>query len=301
MKKDNLPVVEIAKLSEAVGNDHKFTEDLALIEIGYKSSILYPCKEQQIPIRLKGLTLVLVTHGCLRLSVDYVDYEVRSNSLLVITADRIVQFNKKSSDMRGVCIVISKAFLDMMNPMRTPPSMLRYLFVKNNPCLSLNKSELSLLEQACRTVRNKLYLSGHNYHKEVVQVALFSLLLEVGNVLQNKQCDVQTTQLSRKEELMEQFLHLLFEYVKEKHLVTFYAGKLFITPQYLSSVLNELSGKSANKWIDEALIAEAKLLLKTPQVTVQEVADMLHFSDQSTFGKFFKKHVGLSPTEYRKS
>ena len=61
------------------------------------------------------------------------------------------------------------------------------------------------------------------------------------------------------------------------------------------------TSKSANKWIDDALIVEAKILLKAPQATVQQVADMLHFSDQSTFGKFFKKHMGISPMEYRKS
>ena len=62
-----------------------------------------------------------------------------------------------------------------------------------------------------------------------------------------------------------------------------------------------MTGKSANKWIDESLIVEAKILLKTPDITVQRVADLLNFSDQSTFGKFFKKHVGLSPMEFRKS
>ena len=91
--------------------------------------------------------------------------------------------------------------------------------------------------------------------------------------------------LSRKEELFEQFLQLLFEHCKEQHVVTFYAEKLFITPQYLSLILKELTGKSANKWIDDALIVEAKMLLKAPQATVQQVADILHFSDQSTFGK----------------
>ncbi len=57
-----------------------------------------------------------------------------------------------------------------------------------------------------------------------------------------------------------------------------------------------------SKWIDESLIREAKILLAAHGfTTVQQVADMLHFSDQSTFGKFFKKHMGLSPMEYRKS
>ena len=117
----------------------------------------------------------------------------------------------------------------------------------------------------------------------------------------NKNSYLVRSTLSRKEELFEQFLQLLFEHFRVEHAVTFYADKLFITPQYLSLILKELTGMSANKWIDDALVAEAKVLLKAPQMTVQQVADQLHFSDQSTFGKFFKKHMGISPMEYRRS
>ncbi len=134
-----------------------------------------------------------------------------------------------------------------------------------------------------------------------MQNAFVGFLLEIANIFMGKKDGLLMPALSRKEELFEQFLQLLFEHCKEQHVVTFYAEKLFITPQYLSLILKELTGKSANKWIDDALIVEAKILLKAPQATVQQVADMLHFSDQSTFGKFFKKHMGISPMEYRKS
>ena len=83
--------------------------------------------------------------------------------------------------------------------------------------------------------------------------------------------------------------------------MAFYASQLCISPQYLSMLLREQTGKSANKWIDDAVLMEAKMLLKTPQLSVQQVAEQLHFSDQSTFGKFFKKHIGLSPLEFRRS
>jgi AraC-like DNA-binding protein len=124
---------------------------------------------------------------------------------------------------------------------------------------------------------------------------------ELANIFSNKKEMFSKPKISRKEELLEKFLKLLFESFKEKHIVTFYAEKLCITPQYLSLILKELTGKSANKWIDDVLIVEAKIRLKAPDATVQQVADELCFSDQSTFGKFFKKHIGISPMEYRKS
>ena len=175
-----------------------------------------------------------------------------------------------------------------------------YMEIRKNPCTELEPEETAKLAGSMQVIREKMRERTHFYQKELVQNAFIGFLLDLGNIMLSKKDRLIRPTLSRKEELFEQFLQLLFEHCKEQHVVTFYAEKLFITPQYLSLILKELTGKSANKWIDDALIVEAKILLKAPQATVQQVADILHFSDQSTFGKFFKKHIGISPMEYRK-
>ena len=81
--------------------------------------------------------------------------------------------------------------------------------------------------------------------------------------------------------------------------VSFYANQLNITPKYLSEAVKEIMGKTAGELIDEAVIMQAKVLLKTPDLNIGQVATVLNFPDQSFFGKFFKKHVGLSPNQYR--
>ena len=173
--------------------------------------------------------------------------------------------------------------------------------IRKNPCTELEPEETAKLAGSMQVIREKMRERTHFYQKELVQNAFIGFLLDLGNIMLSKKDRLIRPTLSRKEELFEQFLQLLFEHCKEQHVVTFYAERLFITQQYLSLILKELTGKSANKWIDDALIVEAKILLKAPQATVQQVADILHFSDQSTFGKFFKKHMGISPMEYRKS
>lgn len=299
MKKENLPIVEISQLSEAVKNEHKFSNELVLIEIEGNTSNPDEEGEDPLHMRINGMTFVLITQGSIEISIDYIKYEVKENTLLMITPEHIVQFLHKSPDMKGKMLVFSKSFIEIF-PGKNSSSAFQYMYVRKNPCMSFEKSDIGLIEILFNVVKIKLDLLKHNFHKEVLQVSLWALLLEIGNVIWDRQ-DSAPKVLSRKEELFEAFLTLLLEYVKDEHRVTFYAEKLFITPQYLSSILKELSGKPANKWIDDALILEAKLLLKAPQATVQEVADRLRFSDQSTFGKFFKKQVGLSPMEYRKS
>jgi AraC-like DNA-binding protein len=83
--------------------------------------------------------------------------------------------------------------------------------------------------------------------------------------------------------------------------VNTYAEQLSITPKYLTETVKEITGKTAGEIIDDFVLLEAKLLLDNPALSIAEIADELHFSDQSFFGKYFKRHAGVSPKEYRHS
>ena len=83
--------------------------------------------------------------------------------------------------------------------------------------------------------------------------------------------------------------------------MAFYASKLFISPKYLSLIVKETTGKSAARWIDEFVLMEAKNMLRYSGKNIQQVAYALNFSNQSSFGKYFKHLTGMSPTEYQKS
>ena len=74
-----------------------------------------------------------------------------------------------------------------------------------------------------------------------------------------------------------------------------------LTPNYLSSVVRKVSGKSATEWIDDFVISEAKIMLRYLDVSIQEVAYKLNFTTQSAFGKYFKQCTGMSPREFRKT
>ena len=95
-------------------------------------------------------------------------------------------------------------------------------------------------------------------------------------------------------------MRVVMENYKQERSVSFYADKLCVTAKYLSLVVKNVSGKSAGDWIDEYVILEAKALLKSSNMTIQEIADVLNFANQSFFGKYFKHHTGVSPKEYRK-
>ena len=81
--------------------------------------------------------------------------------------------------------------------------------------------------------------------------------------------------------------------------MVYFADRLCISPKHLSMVVKKVSGRTASDWIDDYVILQAKQLLRSSSLTIQEVSRELNFSNQSFFGKYFKKHVGMSPSEYR--
>lgn len=300
---DNLPLIEIAELNKNIVVRDSFQDDLSIADLdGSSTAYEYENITYSAPMRLNALLMVLVLEGSAKICLDYIPYTIGVNSFVTIMPTHTIQLAYVSPDFKGRLVVASKSFLEGCNsPSQKGNTVSHYMQIRKNPCAIVEPDERVLLDNYIQFLRDKIKLRTHFFQKDVIQNVLVGFFLELGNIFASKTDQLTNTTLSRKEELFEQFLQLLFEHCKEKHVVTFYAEKLFITPQYLSLILKELTGKSANKWIDDALIVEAKILLKAPQATVQQVADVLHFSDQSTFGKFFKKHMGISPMEYRKS
>ena len=112
-------------------------------------------------------------------------------------------------------------------------------------------------------------------------------------------CEMQEHRQSRREEIMARFILSICKHFHTERQVSFYAKELCITPKHLSSVVKETSGRTAGEWIDHYVIMEAKMLLASTDMTVQEISSRLNFANQSFFGKYFKHHTGDSPTEFR--
>ena len=81
----------------------------------------------------------------------------------------------------------------------------------------------------------------------------------------------------------------------------FYAERLNITAGYLSTLTSSVSGRTASEWIDSFVILEAKIMLTSTNMTIQQISYELHFPSQTFFGKYFKDKVGCSPTQYQRT
>ncbi|MDR1402611.1 MAG: helix-turn-helix domain-containing protein [Tannerellaceae bacterium] len=300
---NKFPLIEISELTDHMTDSDNFQDIFTITDVnGVVSAPKFEngiCTE---PVRLNATLMLLVLKGACNISLNYVPYTLKTNSFAVIIPSHLFQISGMDDDFKAKLLIVGKSFSDEISMIKRGPSVSNYMLLRENPTAEFKPEETKHLEKTIELLQEKIRLRAHFFHKEVLQNAFIAFALELANIMVvRKKVDLVHPTLSQKEELLNNFLQLLSEHVKEQHAVTFYAGKLFVTPQYLSLLLKELTGKSAIKWVNNALVAEAKLLLKTPRYTIQQIADSLNFSDQSTFGKFFKRLTGMSPMQYRRS
>ena len=154
------------------------------------------------------------------------------------------------------------------------------------------------IRQLFQLIKTMLRSDKERYRHEIIRTiftAVFYIITEL-----NQRDQPEPRRQGRCEVIFEEFMELLQQYNKMERNVGFYARKLRITPKYLSSVVKDVSGKTAAQWIDESVILEAKTLLKYSGLSIQEISYHLNFSTQSFFGKYFKQHTGTSPSRYKR-
>jgi AraC family transcriptional regulator, transcriptional activator of pobA len=106
---------------------------------------------------------------------------------------------------------------------------------------------------------------------------------------------------SPQQRLFQKFSQLVNNFYLESRNVEDYAQMLNITPNHLSQAVKAHTGKNALGFINERIMTEAKSLIRYTDFDMAEIAYRLDFSDPANFGKFFKKHSGQTPLEFRKS
>ena len=295
-------VHNIDNIKEIVTSYDNYQDEVLLLEFDHTSLNELKNYAPINPSRFNSLVFIGLSEGEIEVQIDYVTHKAGANSIVFIIPAHITYFSKWSDNLKGWILAISNTYIPSLSfSNQQQPVVISYMQLKKNPLTVFEPAEYQSLYESLGFVRNIMRKQTHLFYRETINLALKMFFLDLGNFYLSKREHYITPTLSRKEELFIDFQHLLREHCKRQHDVRFYAGKLCITTQYLSSILKDQSGKSASQWIQEALMIEAKGMLKMPRINIQKIADELNFPDQSTFGKFFKKHAGISPLAFRKS
>ena len=109
------------------------------------------------------------------------------------------------------------------------------------------------------------------------------------------------SEMKRSDNILKGFAELLSKHIMTEPSLDFYAEQLCISKQYLSLIIKEKTRVTAGRILATMRTETASRLLRDPELSIQQVAEKMSFADQSSFGKFFKKHTGSSPMKYRQT
>lgn len=174
-----------------------------------------------------------------------------------------------------------------------------FLFTRNHPVISLKRKEQEAFKEYFHVIQQKIGDKGNFFRKDLVRTLLLAMLYDVGNIIYRvKENDKPRT---RAEAIFADFIKLVETNYRQERRVRWYAQQLCITAKYLSEMVKGASKRTPNEWIDNYTLMELRVLLKNSTKSIKEIAEEMNFPNQSFMGKYFKLHVGISPSQYRKS
>jgi AraC family transcriptional activator of pobA len=249
------------------------------------------------PYRAESYAIAYIKEGGVRLNVDLSVWDVQAPSIITLAPSDIRYFTKSSDHLKMDVIFFKEAFL--MERYADLFFLFKYDFFGNNDLhvLPLRDSYFTKIDKIYDLIQ--LTQEAGNHHKdELVRNYIFALVYEIDGYYRQNAPDMSLPKKGFP--LFAKFRQLLRRHYMEERKLDFYADRLNLMPKSLSAAIKKQTGKSAGKWIDDAVVLEAKVLLQNKTLTVSQIAGMLNFSDQSVFGKFFRANADMSPAEYRK-
>ena len=243
------------------------------------------------------LVLALCTKGSVQFEIDKYRYQADRGVMVLIRPGEEVRFKEIKPQSDGIGIAFRQKFIQgaLIAYSDLWPLLLE---LEQMPCLRLNAGETQALVRIHRHLFDSSRLPEHPFKTEMLRSLMHAMFYQVA-MMTSARIEEKAVPDSGHFELYYRFTQLVAHYYRTSRTVAFYADKLYVSPKYLGLVVKSVSGRTANRWIDEYVTKEAGKMLRISSKSIRELADYLNFADASFFTKYFKKNAGITPKAYR--
>jgi len=244
----------------------------------------------------------LCTGGTAVIDLFSMRRQISKNDLVTILPCQLASIHKVSDDFSMTFFKVDKVmFMDIMSSLgRITPDFFFHMRKDFQVPISVNEAKRFL--GFCRAIDFRTNNDDPAFRRETILHLLRIYYWDFYVHFQKKTRKRNTLLLnSNKESIAMKFAMLVFENRETHREVAYYADQLCISPLYLTKVIQEVNGQSARDMIADYTIIGIKTLLRNADITIKDVVRHSGFSSQSSFSRFFRKHTGMSPSEYRRT
>ena len=288
---NEMPIITIASIKQA-SSCLNLGDDLALID--YVKSMVLPGEAK----RLGCFVFAFCDKGSVSYDIDTIPQRVDAGHCIIMSVGQVISNIKLSDDCEGRTVFMSQQYAqEVLTGMHDLSSI--FLFSRLHPVFSMDRQEARSILGFYLLIRQKISETTHRFRKDTVKALIQAFLYDAGNIFW-KVFNNEDEKNTRNEEIFMQFIELVEKHFTTERRVTWYALQMHITPKYLSETIRKVSRQTPGEWIDSYVMLELRVLLRTSPLSIKEIAEQMHFPNQSFLGKYFKQHAGVSPKEYRK-
>lgn len=251
------------------------------------------------PFRPENPAFIFIKTGTIKLKQHFRDLELSANMFMVTDPQTVYEMVSVSDDFQSRMVSYKREFISALSLKFNRLITYRYFRQQMNIGVPFEPEELDVVWKSVNFLKYILDSETEmTYKKEIVEHLFSVFCYQMAGII-SKEDNSSMNQMSRQEEIVFVFLNDIAEHHHTERTVEFYAERQSITTRHLSSVVKNITGKSASQIIALIIFNEAKVLLNSSSKPVSEISSILGFSDQYSFSHFFKKHLGESPSQYR--
>lgn len=251
------------------------------------------------PRRMNFILIALCTQGRAQYRMDTQEQLVTPGDIIIISERHVIDNYMASPDLQGLCFIISVRFFNEIIQNVSAVSAL-FLFTRNHPVMHLTERDQQVFKEYFSVIRTKMKDTENHFRRDLIRTLLLAMSYDLSDVIYRFQQATDKHQ-KRADIIFTRFIKLVEEHCSTERRVSWYANQLNITAKYLSEAVKSVSQRTPNDWIDQYVTLKIRVMLKNSTKSIKEITEQLHFPNQSFLGKYFKEHVGMSPSQYRKS
>ena len=228
-------------------------------------------------------------------TIDDVSFEVKPKSLHFISPNHVHDLQLDSQTKGFVCMFKEEFFFAHNESKKFLEEVTLFSNWNRNPVMEILGGDFIELRSILSSI--KFEFDQKKIRKNEIILMQLKVFLMKSSRLSGSFLDAKN---SKRREIVLDFLGLVDESYNKNMPVKYYSEKMNITSTYLNRLINQMYGKSVSDFINERVTLEAKRIIRLSQKPVKEISFELGFEDPSYFSRFFKKHVHLTPNQYRK-
>lgn len=265
-------------------------------EIGFADNI-HSVQMLRSAFKVNFLAMIFCIRGSLSMKINSTPYQMSANDGMLIDMQSVVSDISYDDEMscKIICMTLEGGVTFI-----TKNVFETFMKVKENPVVHFSDDAMELMSKYYELALFKIeHPDVGSKQKEVIHSILRAYVLDmIANVTGKKEESVQI--LRQADKIFQRFVVMLAGNVGMQRNVKHYASELCVSPKYLSSICRKIEGKTASELITINTVGRIKQLLLYSPLSIKEISMQMGFDNLSFFGKYVKKHLGLSPNNYRK-